>query len=325
MRRCSAPSLRAKLLYDLAADDFLAKIAIELEEALDRRAKDDSEGTATSRLLAEGDGWRVADVLCTSGPRDRPFEEQHGRVAIAIVAAGTFQYRSSAGHALMTPGSLLLGNHGQAFQCGHEHGSGDRCLSFQYSEAAFERIAAGAGGRMTTAFATPRLPPLRGTSAIIARSLGALLAAGDSVASGGIGDETWEELSVELAGTALQLANDVVAARPVPRGATARVSRAIRHIERNPGDSHSLGELAERAGLTPWHFLRTFEQLTGVTPHQFLIRTRLREAAARLLDDRAKIVDIALDSGFNDVSNFNRMFHAELGASPRRYRQRYSR
>ena len=57
--------------------------------------------------------------MCTAGPRDRTFEEQHARVNIAIVAGGTFQYRSRAGRELMTPGSVLLGNPGECFECGH--------------------------------------------------------------------------------------------------------------------------------------------------------------------------------------------------------------
>jgi AraC family transcriptional regulator len=55
------------------------------------------------------------------------------------------------------------------------------------------------------------------------------------------------------------------------------------------------------------------------------MRARLRDAAVRLVDEPAKIVDIALDSGFGDVSNFNRAFRTEFGVSPTRYRQSGSR
>jgi AraC-like DNA-binding protein len=49
-------------------------------------------------------------------------------------------------------------------------------------------------------------------------------------------------------------------------------------------------------------------------------RARLREAATRLLTERGKVLDVALDSGFGDVSNFNRAFRAEFGVSPRMFR-----
>src|SRR5919201_2606759 len=103
-------------------------------------------GHLTSRVLAQGDGWTVQDVVCTSGPQDHPFEEQHSGFTIALVLAGTFQYRASTRFSgrdgeLMTPGSLLLGNASQHFECGHEHGTGDRCLSFCYAPQYFESIA----------------------------------------------------------------------------------------------------------------------------------------------------------------------------------------
>ena len=53
--------------------------------------------------------------------------------------------------------------------------------------------------------------------------------------------------------------------------------------------------------------------------HQYVVRARLREAAVRLRVRSDRILDIALDCGFGDVSNFNRMFRAEFGRSPRTY------
>lgn len=102
-------------------------------------------------------------------------------------------------------------------------------------------------------------------------------------------------------------------------GALARVTRVIRRIEHESEGSHPLAELAREARLSPYHFLRTFQSLAGVTPHQHLLRLRLRLAAIRLSE--TKILDIALDRGFGDISNFNRMFRAEFGVSPRAYRK----
>ena len=54
--------------------------------------------------------------------------------------------------------------------------------------------------------------------------------------------------------------------------------------------------------------------------HVDAMRARLREAAIRLAGRPGKVVDVALDCGFGDVSNFNRAFRAEFGVSPTRYR-----
>jgi AraC-like DNA-binding protein len=82
-----------------------------------------------------------------------------------------------------------------------------------------------------------------------------------------------------------------------------------------------IARLAAEAGLSPYHFLRMFERITGTTPHQYILRMRLREAALRLTDSPEKVLDIALDCGFGDVSNFNRAFRTEFGVNPRGYRR----
>lgn len=290
----------------------MAKIAVQLEHALAERAVTGATGSATARTLASGDGWRVADVLCTSDRRDRPFEERHQEVSIAIVAAGTFQYRSARGSALMVPGSILLGTPGQSFECGHSTGAGDRCVSFRYRPDVFARIAAEAGA--PPAFPALRLPPLRTTSPLIARACAAVAA--------GRTDVPWEEWGITLAAQAAQLAAGVPLSLTAPADAETRVSRTIRRIERDPAAPLTLDVLARTAGLSRYHFLRTFERLTGVTPHQYILRTRLRDAAERLALGRGKVLDIALDAGFNDLSNFTRTFRQEFGASPLAYRRR---
>jgi AraC family transcriptional regulator len=296
----------------------LAKIAVGLEQALSRRAASGAVGSTTRRIVAAGDGWEVSDVLCTCGSLDRPFEEQHSRFSIAIVLEGTFRYRSESRRGvrneLMTPGSLFLGNPGQCFECGHEHGAGDRCLSFQFEPEYFERLVADAGVAKAV-FPVLRLPSERQLSPLVTKASAKLAApAGGAVA-------LWEELGIQLA---TQVAHVAIGSRQATEAASPSavrgVARAVRWIERHSDSELKLGELARVAGLSPYHFLRTFQQITGVTPHQYVRRIRLRFAAIRLATEPAKVLDVALDCGFGDVSNFNRAFREEFGASPRSYR-----
>ncbi len=290
----------------------MVKIAAEVERAVARRALHGTSGTAPGRLLAQGEGWAVHDVVCASGPGDRPYEERHSMVSIAVVAAGTFQYRSTTGRAFMTPGSLLLGNAGHPFECGHEHGTGDRCIAFRFEPEHFAQIAldAGLGSRD---FTMPQLPAIRESTPIIAQACAALT---------GAPDLAWEEIGVKLAAHVVRHTGRASrASAAAPPNAVARVARSVRAIERHPARSLTLRHLAAEAQLSPYHFLRTFEQVTGVTPHQYVRRTRLREAAMRLLLEPTRIIDIAFDSGFSDLSNFNRAFRTDFGVSPRIYRR----
>jgi len=97
--------------------------------------------------------------MCTAGPQDRPFEERHETVCVAAVTRGTFQYRTAQGRATLAPGALLLGNSGAHFECGHEHGVGDRCLSFAFDPVYFEEVVASAPGARRPTFMMPRVPP----------------------------------------------------------------------------------------------------------------------------------------------------------------------
>jgi AraC family transcriptional regulator len=292
----------------------LAKIALELQHALELKKEQGEAGRTRSRVLARGAGWTAADVVCTSGPQDRPFEERHTHYSVAIVLAGSFQYRSTAGSALMIPGSLLLGNVGQSFECGHEHAEGDRCVSFWYSPAYFERLAADAGHRGDLNFTVPRIPPLRSLAPVVAAAAAGITPSGEL---------SWEELGIELAAAAVGLAAGLSAPSRPSGNAEARVTGLIRSIDRRPHAALTLRTMARDANLSPYHFLRTFQRLTGVAPHQYVVRARLREAAIRLSSEKGKIVDIAFDCGFGDVSNFNRAFRAEFGLSPRGYQRRF--
>ncbi len=113
---------------------------------------------ALAKGLAHGDGWSAHEVVCRAGPSDRPFEERHDGFSVSAVLDGSFTYRSGAGHGLLYPGSLLLGNHGQCFECGHAHGIGDRCVSLNVGEDLFGEIAAAAGSTSRFRFAAPSLP-----------------------------------------------------------------------------------------------------------------------------------------------------------------------
>jgi transcriptional regulator GlxA family with amidase domain len=94
----------------------------------------------------------------------------------------------------------------------------------------------------------------------------------------------------------------------------------LRYMAAHSAAPHTIAGLAGMAKLSPYHFLRSFKAVTGVTPHQWLLRARLRDAAEKLAASTAPVTDIALDVGFEDLSNFTRTFHTEFGSSPRQYR-----
>ena len=114
--------------------------------------------TLSARRIAGGETWSVTELVCRAGPADRPFEERHEGFSIAAVLEGSFTYRADRGANLLYPGALLLGNHRACYRCGHEHGRGDRCISFNLREDAFEEIASVASLRRRRPLSQPMLP-----------------------------------------------------------------------------------------------------------------------------------------------------------------------
>ncbi len=116
------------------------------------------------------------------------------------------------------------------------------------------------------------------------------------------------------------LADAAPAARNVTSRDERRITEALRRIEAEAHEPLSLTALAQAAGLSPFHFLRQFREVTGMTPHQYVLQTRLHRAAVGLRRTREPISSIALDAGFNDLSTFNRRFRRLMGLSPGAFR-----
>ena len=104
-----------------------------------------------------------------------------------------------------------------------------------------------------------------------------------------------------------------------------RVAAVIRHLEDHYHEPQALADLAGLADLSPFHFLRIFRATAGLTPHQYVLRARLRAAAVTLATTTISVTEVALASGFEDLSNFIRTFRTEFGVAPSNYRGRATR
>lgn len=228
--------------------------------------------------------------------------------SMSYVRRGSFGYRLRGEVHELVAGSTLVGRAGDEYQCTHDHhAGGDECLSFQLSDE-----LAGAAGVTPELWRAGALPPLP-----------RLVVLG--------------ELAQETADARTRLGLDEVAlafaarfaevsagrrARPLQVQARDRrraVEAAILLDERSP-ETWNLEDTAAEVGLSPFHFLRMFRAVLGVTPHQYLVRARLRRAA-RLLATEVPITDVAFTVGFGDLSNFVRTFHRAAGVSPRAFRK----
>ncbi len=265
------------------------------------------------RILAQGPGWRVIDAICRAGPEDRPFEESHDFICVAAVTDGTFNYRTRQGRAALAPGGVLLGNIGACYECGHEHGRGDRCLAFHFAPSRFETILAATRGARDIGFPRAHLPPLEALAPLMAEAE----AAREDEDTGAL-----QEIGLRMAGAVASLLHEALPVRRVGARDHANVADALRRIEREAHEPLSLDDLAADAQMSPFAFLRAFKSVVGMTPHQFVLRTRMHRAAVRLKRSRDAVSAIAFDAGFGDLSTFNRRFKRVMGVQPSAFRAR---
>ena len=262
-----------------------------------------------SRTLIEREALAVYDYRCEARPGDRPFAELHDRYSVAYVRKGSFGYRVGTRAFELVAGSILIGRPGDEYICTHDHHvCGDECLSFQLAPDLAEAV-----GIKPRTWQSGALPPVPGI--VVVGELAQAAAAGSSQAG-------LDEVGLMLVARYLDLMSDSKqdAASAAARDRRRAVEAAL-WIDANAHEEVGLEDAAGVAGLSPFHFLRVFREVLGVTPHQYLVRCRLRHAARLLADDVRPITDVALDVGFADLSNFVRTFHKAAGVSPRRFRQ----
>ena len=260
-------------------------------------------------MLLQRDLISVSDYRCHAGPDETPFVEHHRCHSLSYVRKGSFGYRSRGRSHDLVPGSILVGHPGDDYVCSHDHHvCGDECLSFFLAPELVERI----GGRRES-WQVGGVPPL--PDLLVIGELAQAVADGRS-------DLGLDEVGHILASRFIAVVSGDTTGRSngAPRD-RRRVVETAAWIEAHAAGDIDLARAAGVAGLSSFHFLRLFAQVLGVTPHQYLVRTRLRHAARLLADQERSITEIAYDVGFGDLSNFVRTFRRAAGVSPRAFRR----
>jgi AraC-like DNA-binding protein len=261
----------------------------------------------TATTLLQRDSISVSDFRCSALLREKPFVERHQSHSVSYVRKGSFGYNTRGQSFELVPGSILIGHAGDEYTCTHDHVCGDECLSFFLGPELVEAI--GGDAKLWQIGAVPPLPELMVTAELA------------QAAADGRSDVGLDELGILFASRLVE----TVSGRSRKLGAAKQRDRR-RAVETALWiDAHShhdinLEQAAMRADISPFHFLRLFSSVLGVTPHQYLVRSRLRHAARLLAEGGRSVTDVAYDVGFGDLSNFVRSFHRAAGVSPRGFR-----
>jgi AraC-like DNA-binding protein len=132
----------------------------------------------------------------------------------------------------------------------------------------------------------------------------------------------WLEMAADRMGR--DLLREAGAGPAPPRRAEvlpASVRRVVTWVHGHCGGPLALADAARVAGLSVGHFCRLFHRATGLRFAAYVAHARLRRACDLLTSTRLPVTEIALQAGFQSISQFNRSFRAGLGTTPRAYRQ----
>ena len=103
-----------------------------------------------------------------------------------------------------------------------------------------------------------------------------------------------------------------------------RLERVVERMEADLSTDLDLKTLAAESGYSRNHFLRMFRAATGYTPHQYLLRLRVKRAQAMMKNKSMRLVDVALACGFSSHAQLSRVFRQLTGATPTEYRRNIS-
>jgi AraC-like DNA-binding protein len=258
----------------------------------------------TPSTVFDGDGVRIADVVCRH-PRGRGHAgEPTGGHAVVFVRHGCFLRSADGVETLLDPTTAYCMNPGEEQRYDHPHDHGDDCTSLSLQPHLVASLWG--GGQILPRVALPTSPQIDLEHRL-------LLSAGRH---GGDRHEILER-TILLTAHVLERADP----RPIAAGrpATARARRAMADGTReilaaNP--ERSLPDLARELAVSPHHLSRIFAAATGCTISRHRMRLRARGALERLAGGERDLARLAADLGFADQSHLCRVLHSETGHAP---------
>jgi AraC family transcriptional regulator len=252
-------------------------------------------------------------------PSDHPHHDSAEEIAVEYsvnrVERGKFSIQVGRRRWTLGPGHVFLCYPGMAYRCYHDEPiPADSCVTVIYREES----AVQEGSELLTrvgrlARKQPVLDPTN-RSAYVFRNITAI----SQIEKDCLAAESYAAaLLDELFGDSRDRRRLYAEHQLAWYAERVDVARALLH--RHYASEHRLPSLARTVGMSTFHFARIFSELAGASPHRYLQRIRLNEAARRLIQGDS-VTEACFSCGFRNLSHFIRAFARQFGASPGKYK-----
>ncbi|GAA1650038.1 helix-turn-helix domain-containing protein [Actinoplanes couchii] len=281
-------------------------------------------GPGTFLASSAGLGWRTADAGLWADPAqlDECTAPAVPDLTMVLVVAGHYTIESRAGlgwrSAGYRPGSVAVNAPGResVFRWRSAGQPALRSFHLRFRSAVVHQAL---DGLAVADHDLDGLDALSLDDAYVSASLFALQRALESGTAGLYADAVAGALLTHLVHTGLPIrAGTSADSGPLGRRELARV---VEYMRAHLGGNVQLDELAALANVSKFHFLRMFTQSTGLTPHRYLTRERMRHGAGLLRRTDLSVRQIAVLCGYASASRFAAAFRREYGISPAAYRR----
>ena len=238
----------------------------------------------------------AADVRCTRTAHSRADEESSALPTLVLPRRGLFRFHTGRRTDLADANTALLFHPDQPYRITHPTDDGDDCTALRYApDAVADALGAASESSRTWTLRAPAHRALH-------RHARAAVAAHDALAR--------EEHALHV------LAIVADAAPATSARDAARIDDVRERIAAAPAERVTLAELAQGAGVSPFHLARRFRARTGTSLHQYRLALRLNLALARLREGAHDLTALALDMGFSSHAHFTTAFGAAFGCAP---------
>lgn len=283
-------------------------------------ASADTPGSVTRSLWKLETGLFQVERAQSLGPLPQPIEMPAAKRTSIIVQARPFRshklWRSGklvyqgAHHA----GGLAITNLEEEWKCHHLSAFDNFRIQLSHDDLREFAARHGAGRGFV----------LRNPAGVIDRTMQSLVSA---IAPALQSEATFSRLFVAHIMSAMMAHLIATYGRDVGRGAKAPVltpaqqRRVLDYMRHHVATNISVEEIAAHCGISAGHFTKAFHESVGLTPHQWILRTRV-DMAKELLRKNVHIAAVASNCGFADQSHFSRVFKKFTGYSPARWREK---